>query len=148
MKIFYFGIRDISKAVLKLMFVMLSLSVSTPGKLKSLLDRGGNRTHDLWFASPMLSQLSYEVKSVRVCDISELKSSSYQYVFMILIKSNPRPLVLPSVVPKVAGSVPTVVKQTFNLARYMRAHSKQHHIHISSPECTLHTIPEMQELNY
>jgi hypothetical protein len=36
------------------MFVMLSLSVSTLGKLKSLLDRGGNRTRDLWVPSPML----------------------------------------------------------------------------------------------
>ena len=35
-------------------------------------DHGGNRTRDLWFASPMLYQLSYEVKSVRVFDISEL----------------------------------------------------------------------------
>jgi hypothetical protein len=57
----------------KNMFVMLSLSVSTPGKLKSLLDRGcWNRTRDLWFANPMSYQLSYEVKSVRVGDISEL----------------------------------------------------------------------------
>jgi hypothetical protein len=42
--------------------------VSTPGKLKSLLDRGWNRTLDLW----LLYQLSYEVKSVRVRDILEL----------------------------------------------------------------------------
>ena len=54
------------------MFVMLSLSVFTPGKLKSLPDHGGNRTRDLWFASPMLYQLSYEVMSVRMGDISEL----------------------------------------------------------------------------
>ena len=54
------------------MFVMLSLSVSTLGRLKSLLDSGGNRTRDLWFASPMLYQLRHEVKSVRVGDISEL----------------------------------------------------------------------------
>ena len=54
------------------MFVMLSLSVSTPDKLKSLLDHGGNQTRDLWFASPVLYQLSYEVKSVRVRGISEL----------------------------------------------------------------------------
>ena len=47
-------------------FVMLFLSVFTPGKLKSLLDRGGNRTSDLWFASPILYQLNYELKSVRV----------------------------------------------------------------------------------
>ena len=55
-------------------FVMLSqsLSASTPGKPKSLFDHDGNRTRDLWFASPMLYRLSYEVKSVRVCDISEL----------------------------------------------------------------------------
>ena len=46
--------------------------ISTPGKLKNLPDHSGNRTRDLWFASPMLCQLSYEVKSVRVCDISEL----------------------------------------------------------------------------
>ena len=45
---------------------------STPGKLKSLPDNGGNRTRDLWDASPMLCQLSYAVKSVRVDDISEL----------------------------------------------------------------------------
>ena len=41
-------------------------------KLKNLPDHGGNRTRDLCFASPMLCQLSYEVKSVRVCDISQL----------------------------------------------------------------------------
>ncbi len=46
--------------------------ISTPGKLKNQPDHGGNRTRDLWFASPMLYQLSYEVKSVRVFDISEL----------------------------------------------------------------------------
>ena len=46
--------------------------ISTPGKLKNQPDHGGNRTRDLWFGSPMLSQLNYEVKSVRVCDISEL----------------------------------------------------------------------------
>ncbi len=46
--------------------------ISTPGKLKNLPDHGGNQTRDLWFASPMPCQLSYEVKSVRVCDISEL----------------------------------------------------------------------------
>ena len=46
--------------------------IYTPGKLKNLPDHSGNRTRDLWFASRMLCQLSYEVKSVRVCDISEL----------------------------------------------------------------------------
>ena len=37
-----------------------------------LPDHGGNRTRDLWFASPMLCQRSDEVKSVRLCDISEI----------------------------------------------------------------------------
>ena len=32
---------------------------------------GGNRTYDLWNTSPMLCQLSYAVRSVQVCDISE-----------------------------------------------------------------------------
>ena len=45
---------------------------STPSKLKSLPDHGVDRTRDLWDTSPMLYQLSYEVKSVWVGDISEL----------------------------------------------------------------------------
>ena len=40
--------------------------------LKNMPGHGGNRTYDLWNASPMLCQLSYAVSSVRVCDISEL----------------------------------------------------------------------------
>ena len=32
---------------------------------------GGNRTYDLWNTSPMLCQLSYAVRTVRVSDISE-----------------------------------------------------------------------------
>ena len=32
----------------------------------------GNPVRDLWDTSPMLCQLSYEVKSIRVCGISEL----------------------------------------------------------------------------
>ena len=39
--------------------------------LKSMPVHGGNRTYDLWNTSPMLCQLSYAVRSVRVCDISE-----------------------------------------------------------------------------
>ncbi len=53
------------------MLVMFFEYVHT-GQVKILLDRGGNRTRDLWFASPVLCQLSYEVKSVRVCAISLL----------------------------------------------------------------------------
>ena len=40
--------------------------------LKNITDHGGNRTYDLWNTSPMLCELSYAVRSVRVCDISEL----------------------------------------------------------------------------
>ena len=40
--------------------------------MKNLPDHGGNQTRDLWFASLVLCQLSYEVKSVRVCDILQL----------------------------------------------------------------------------
>ena len=38
--------------------------------LKNMPGNGGNRTYDLWNTSPMLFQLSYAVRSVRVCDIS------------------------------------------------------------------------------
>ena len=40
--------------------------------LKNMPGHGGNRTYDLWNTSPLLCQLSYVVRSVRVCDISEL----------------------------------------------------------------------------
>ena len=40
--------------------------------LKNMPGHGGIGTYDLWNASPMLCQLSYAVRSVRVCDISEL----------------------------------------------------------------------------
>ena len=40
--------------------------------LKNIPDHGGNRTYDLWNTSPMLCELSDAVRSVRVCDISEL----------------------------------------------------------------------------
>ena len=39
--------------------------------LKNMPGHDGNRTYDLWNASPMLCQLSYAVWSVRVSDISE-----------------------------------------------------------------------------
>ena len=39
--------------------------------LKNMPDHGGNRTYDLWNTSPMLCQLSYAVRTVRVSDISE-----------------------------------------------------------------------------
>ena len=40
--------------------------------LKDMAAHGGNRTYDLWNTSPMLCQLNYAVRSVGVCDISEL----------------------------------------------------------------------------
>ena len=40
--------------------------------LKNMPGHGGNRTYDLWNASPMLCQLSSAVRSVRVRDISKL----------------------------------------------------------------------------
>ena len=39
--------------------------------LKNMPGHRGNRTYDLWNTSPMLCQLSYVVRSVRVSDISE-----------------------------------------------------------------------------
>ena len=38
--------------------------------LKNMPGHDGNRTYDLWNASPMLCQLSYAVRSVQVCDNS------------------------------------------------------------------------------
>ena len=66
------SISSVGPDTLKIYVCDVTLSVSTPGKLKNQLHRGRNRTHNLWFASPMLYQLSYEVESVRVCDISKL----------------------------------------------------------------------------
>ena len=40
--------------------------------LSNMPGHGGKRTYDLWNTSPMLCQLSYAIRSVRVCDISEL----------------------------------------------------------------------------
>ena len=45
--------------------------------MKNMPGHGGNRTYDLWNTSPMLLQLSYAVRTVRVCDISELSLSSF-----------------------------------------------------------------------
>ena len=49
--------------------VSATMFPTTPGKLK--LTHSGNRTYDLWNASPMLYQLSYAVRSVQICDISK-----------------------------------------------------------------------------
>ena len=80
-------------------------SISTPGKLENMPDHGGNRTYDLWNTSPMLCQLSYAVWSVRVCDISEQKATVEQLAEHW------------ASIPKVVGSIPTVVRHIFKLAR-------------------------------
>ena len=55
------------------MYVIATLSVYPHrASLKNMPGHGGVRTYDLWNASPMLCQLSYAVRSVRVYDISEL----------------------------------------------------------------------------
>ena len=42
--------------------------------LKNMPGQGGNRTYDLWNTSPMLCQLSYAVRSVRVSELSLQKN--------------------------------------------------------------------------
>jgi hypothetical protein len=64
--------------------------------LKNMPGHGGNRTYDLWNTSSML--LSYAVRSVRVCDISELS-----LVPSISIAS----------IPKVVGSIRTEARHIF-----------------------------------
>ena len=54
-------------------YVIATLSVYPHrASLKNMPGHGGIQTYDLWNASPMLCQLSYAVRSVRVYDISEL----------------------------------------------------------------------------
>ena len=66
------------------MYVIATLSVYPHrASLKNMPGHGGIRTYDLWNASPMLCQLSYAVRSVRVYDISEL--SLVPSIPMILI---------------------------------------------------------------
>ena len=40
--------------------------------LTNMPGHGENRTYNLWNTNPMVCQQSYAVRSVRVCDISEL----------------------------------------------------------------------------
>ena len=73
----------------------------------------GNRTYDLWNTSPMLCQLSYVVRSVRVCDISEqnlvpsIPMQSSNMIFSVLV------LLVWASIPKVVGSIPTVAGHIF-----------------------------------
>jgi hypothetical protein len=65
-----------------------TLSVFTEGKLKNCLTTVGIKptTYYKCFASPILYQLSYEVKSVRVGDISEfnLVPSTSVYILNLI----------------------------------------------------------------
>ena len=55
----------------------------------------GNQTYDHWNTSPMLCQLSYAVRSVRVCDLSELslvpsismQSSNHDFSVLVFMYS-------------------------------------------------------------
>ena len=55
--------------------------MSTTGKPKDLLDHGWIRTRDIWFASPILYQLSYDFKSVRLGGIMDVVWYSMVYIF-------------------------------------------------------------------
>ena len=61
-----------------MMYVIATLSVYPHrASLKNMPGHGGIRTYDLWNASPMLCQLSYAVRSVRVYDYFRTESSSF-----------------------------------------------------------------------
>ena len=96
------------------MYVIATLSVYPHrASLKNMPGHGGIRTYDLWNANPMLCQLSYAVRSVRVYDISEL-----------------------SLVPsKVVGSNPTVARHIFQACPvwiYTQSSNYIHLIHLST----------------
>ena len=55
-----------------MLVMLLWVYIHTWASLKNMPGHGGNRTYDLWNTSPTLCQLSYAVRSVRVCDLSEL----------------------------------------------------------------------------
>ena len=56
-----------------IMFVMLLWVYIKPGRQESMKTTAGvDQIYDIWNASPMLHQLHYEVRSVQVCDISEM----------------------------------------------------------------------------
>ena len=61
------------------------------GKLKNMPGHGGNGTYDLWnsIVAHVLCQLSYAVRLVRVCDISELSLAPFDIsYFSYFIKIN------------------------------------------------------------
>ena len=66
--------------------------MSTSGKLKTLLDRGGNRTRDLWFASLIMavpSELRVAVTvAVTITQLLQIPSH-IRYSISILAKDPP-----------------------------------------------------------
>ena len=66
--------------------------------LKNMPGHGGNRTYDLWYTSPMLCQLSYAVRMVRVSRVVQLAEHWAS-------------------IPKVVGSIPPWPGIFFKLAR-------------------------------
>ena len=79
---FFLLLVSYTQVKIQFMFVILSLSVSTPGKLKSLLDRGGDRPRPLVCLSNALP-MNYEL-TVRVSYI--LKLSLVPSISVCLIK--------------------------------------------------------------
>ena len=85
--------------------------------LKNMPGHCGNRTYDPWNTSPMLCQLSYAVRSVRVSDI-EGTILLYYILFRDITYSN-RPDRIAQLaehwasIPKVVGSIPTVAGHIF-----------------------------------
>ena len=86
------------------------------GSLKNMPVHGGNRTYDLWNTSPMLCQLSYATRSVRVCDISEqnlVHSISMQSGTIMIFQLCVGVMYSRASIPKVVGSIPTVDRHIF-----------------------------------
>ena len=66
----------------------------------------------------MLCQLSCEAKSVRVCGISELSLVPSVPMCVLMLCTQVNQLAEHwTGIPKIAGSIPTVVRQTVQLAR-------------------------------
>ena len=74
--------------------------------LKNMPGHGGNRTYDLWNTSPMLCQLSYMVRSVRLCDIPKHRLSNRPDHVAQLAEHW-------ASIPKVVGLIPTVARYIF-----------------------------------
>ena len=111
------------------MYVIATLSVYPHrASLKNMPGHGGIRTYDLWNASPMLCQLSYAVRSVRVYDISELS-------LVNIIHSN-RPDRVAQLaehwasIPKVVGSNPTVARHIFQACPVWIYTQSSNYIHL------------------